>query len=126
MCILAEIGTDMSVFMKAIFLVGWAGLRPRNEETAGNIKSRKILHGNKYLRQILVEISWSAARSGKSFLGRKFRALSARMKSQKALIAITRKILVIIFNVLNTGQPFDPKKNTLHSMQSTNIQANKA
>ena len=111
MCILAEIGNDMSVFQKATHLVGWAGLRPRNEETAEKIKSRKILHGNKYLRQILVEISWSAARSNKSFLGKKFNSLSYRMKSQKALIAITRKILVIIYNVLKTKQPFDPKRN---------------
>jgi hypothetical protein len=33
------------------------------------------------------------------------------MKSQKALLAIARKILVIIFNVLKTKQPFDPKRN---------------
>jgi transposase len=110
-CILAEIGSDMSAFRKANHLVGWAGLRPRNEETAEKIKSRKILHGNKYLRQILVEISWSAARSNKSFLGKKFNILSLRMKSQKALIAITRKMLVIIYNVLKTKQPFDPKRN---------------
>jgi len=111
MCILAEIGNDMSVFQKATHLVGWAGLRPRNDETAEKIKSRKILHGNKYLRQMLVEISWAAARSNKSFLGRKFNVLSKRMKSQKALIAITRKILVIIYNVLKTKQPFDPNRN---------------
>jgi len=111
LCILAEIGNDMSVFPKATDLVGWAGFRPRNDETAEKVKCRKILHGNKYLRQILVEISWSAARSGKSFLGRKFKVLSKRMKPQKALIAITRKILVITYNVLKTEQPFDPKRN---------------
>jgi hypothetical protein len=33
------------------------------------------------------------------------------MKSQKAIPAITRKMLVIIFNVLKTGQAFDPKRN---------------
>ena len=33
------------------------------------------------------------------------------MKEQKALIAITRKILVIIYNVLQTKQPFDVNKN---------------
>jgi transposase len=109
--ILAEIGNDMSAFQKATHLVGWAGLRPRNDETSEKIRSRKILHGNRYLRQILVEISWSAGRSNKSFLGKKFNSLSKRMKSQKALLAITRKILVIIYNVLKTGKPFDPKKN---------------
>jgi transposase len=111
LCILAEIGADMSAFPKANRLIGWAGLRPRNEESAEKIKSRKILHGNKYLRQILVEISWSAARSQKTFLCKKFNIFSKRMKSQKALIAITRKMLVIIYNVLKTKQPFDPKRN---------------
>jgi transposase len=111
MCILSEIGNDMSAFGKASHLVGWAGLRPRNDESAGKIQSRKTLHGNKYLRQILIEVSWSAARSKKTFLGKKYSHLSKRMKSQKALLAITRKILVIIFNVLQTGQPFDANRN---------------
>jgi transposase len=109
--ILSEIGNDMSAFSNANSLVGWAGLRPRNEESAGKIQSRKTLHGNKYLRQILVEISWSAARSKKSFLGKKHSVLAKRMKSQKALIAITRKMLVIIYNVLKTKQPFDHNRN---------------
>jgi transposase len=110
-CILGEQGCDMSAFRKANHLVAWAGLRPRNEETAENIKYRKILHGNKYLRQILVECSWSAARSNKSSLGRKFNVLSLRMKSQKALIAITRKMPVIIYNVLKSKQPFGANRN---------------
>ena len=111
MFILAEIGNDMSAFQTANFLVGWIGFRPRNDESAGKIHSRKTLHGNKYLRQIIVEITWSAARSQKSFLGKKYNDLAKRMKSKKALIAIARKILVIIYNVLKTKQPFDHKKN---------------
>jgi len=113
MLILAEIGTDMEVFSSASMLVGWAGLRPRNEESAGKIRSRKVLHGNKYLRQILIEASWAAGRSNKSFLGKKYRELSGRMKAQKAIMAITRKLLVIIYNVLSKKQPFDYKKNRL-------------
>jgi len=111
MSILSEIGNDMSSFGKASHLIGWAGLRPRNDESAGKIQSRKTLHGNKYLRQMLIEVSWSAARSNKTFLGKKYYYLSKRMKSQKALLAITRKILVIIFNVLQTGKPFDTTRN---------------
>jgi transposase len=111
LCILAEIGDDMNAFPNANHLVGWAGLRPKNDESAGKIKSRTILHGNKYLRQILIEISWSAGRSNKSFFGKKFASLSKRMKSQKALVAITRKMLVVIYNILKSKQPFDHKKN---------------
>jgi transposase len=109
--ILSEIGGDMKAFSNASSLVGWAGLRPRNDESAGKIYSRKTMHGNKYLRQILVEISWAAARSKRTFLGKKHCILAKRMKPQKALIAITRKILVIIYNVLKTKQQFDPNRN---------------
>jgi transposase len=110
-CILAELGGDMNAFFSASMLVGWAGLRPRNDESAGKIRSRKTLHRNKYLRQMLIEVSWAAARSNKSFPGKKYRQLSQRMKAQKALLAITRKLLVIIFNVLSKKQPFDLNRN---------------
>jgi transposase len=111
MCILAELGGDLTAFYSASMLVGWAGLRPRNDESAGKIRSRKTLHGNRYLRKMLIQVSWSAALSNKSFLGKKYRQLSKRMKSQKALLAIARKLLVIIFNVLSKKQPFDIKRN---------------
>jgi transposase len=111
MCILAELGGDLTAFFSAAVLVGWAGLRPRNDESAGKIRSRKTLHGNKYLRKMLVQVAWSAALSNKSFLGKKYRQLSARMKPQKALLAIARKLLVIIFNVLSKKQPFDLERN---------------
>ncbi len=53
MRIIAEIGVDMKAFLTASALVGWAGLRPRNDQSAGKIKGRKTLHGNKYLRVML-------------------------------------------------------------------------
>lgn len=55
--IIAELGTDMESFETAAHLVSWAGLKPRNDESAGKIKGRRITHGNKYLRQTLIECS---------------------------------------------------------------------
>jgi transposase len=110
--ILAELGGDMKAFFTASMLVGWAGLRPRNDESAGKIHSRKTMHGNKYLRKILVEVAWSASLSNKSFLGLKYRQLAKRMIHQKALLAIARKLLVIIHNVLSSKQPFDHNRNS--------------
>lgn len=49
--------TDMDM------LVGWAGLKPRNDESNGKFKSRKITHGNKYLRKTLAECAWGASRT---------------------------------------------------------------
>lgn len=108
--ILAELGADMKMFATASALVGWAGLRPRNEESAGKIKSRKTLHGNKYFRVIIVQCAWAASRTKNGRLAQKFRYLSSRMKSQKALVAIARKLLVIIWNVLSKSEAFDPTK----------------
>lgn len=109
--ILAELGGNMEMFPKAYNLIGWAGLKPRNEESNGKFKSRKIMHGNKYLRIALVECAWAACRKKQGFLGEKYRQLSKRMKSQKALIAIARKLLVIIWNVLSKKEPFDHSRN---------------
>jgi len=49
--ILSELGGDMDAFLTAAMLVSWAGLRPRNDESAGKIRSHETLHGNKYLRK---------------------------------------------------------------------------
>jgi len=92
-------------------MVRWAGFRPRNDESASKIRSRKTLPGNKYLRKMLIQVAWAAALSNKSFLGNKYCQLSKRMKPQKAVAAISRKILVIIFRVLSTKKPFDHKRN---------------
>lgn len=106
MTILAELGNDLSSFKTSSSLVGWAGLRPRNEESAGRIKSRKTMHGNKFLRVILVQCAWAASRTKGSRLGIKYQELKKRMSPQKALVAIARKLLVIIWNVLTKKETY--------------------
>jgi transposase len=110
-CILSELEGDMEAFVTASSLIGWAGLRPRNNESAGKIMSRKTLHDNRYLKQILIEVSWATTRTKGCFLARKYHQLNKRMKSQKVLLAITRKLLVIIFNVLSKKEPFGVNRN---------------
>ena len=108
--IIAEIGVDMKMFLTASAIVGWAGLKPRNDQSAGKIKSRKITHGNKYLRKILVEAAWSAARTKDSRFMKMYQRLLARGKSkQKALIAVARKLLVLIWNMLSKKEAFNPE-----------------
>ncbi|MEG1567855.1 MAG: IS110 family transposase [Anaerovoracaceae bacterium] len=106
MTILAELGNDLSAFKTSSSLVGWAGLRPRNEESAGKIKSRKTMHGNKFLRVILVQCAWASSRTKNSRLGIKYQELKKRMSPQKALVAIARKLLVIIWNVLTKKETY--------------------
>ena len=104
MRIIAEIGVDMKAFLTASAIVGWAGLKPRNEESAGKIKGRKTLHGNKYLRVLLIQCAWAACRTKESRFFYKYHTLSKRMNHNKALLANTRKLLVIIWNILKKKQ----------------------
>lgn len=112
MIIIAELGVDLKTFATAAALTGWAGLRPRNDESARKIKSHKITKGNKYLRRILVQCAWAASRQKNGWLKSKYEQLCVRKSSKKALIAIARKLLVIIWNVLSkheTYREFVPK-----------------
>ena len=108
MTIIAETGGDMSAFESSDKLVGWAGLRPRNDESAGKYKSTATTKGNKNLRSILVQASWGASRMKDSFFKDKFNRLAMRKPRKKALIAIARKLLVVIWNVLKYAKQYDP------------------
>jgi len=108
--ILAEAGCDMKTFATASALVGWAGLRPRNEMSAKKVKGRKITHGNRFLRIILVQCAWAASRTSGSRFNLKYHLLSKRMASQKALVAIARKLLVVIWNVLAKEESYKPNE----------------
>ncbi|HEV7378272.1 MAG TPA: IS110 family transposase [Dyadobacter sp.] len=77
--IIAEIGVDMKAFQAASSLVGWAGLRPRNDESAGKIKGRKTLHGDKYLRVMLVQCAWGAGGTNSSRFCIRYNTLKKRM-----------------------------------------------
>lgn len=99
---------DMSVFESSDKLVGGAGLCPRNDESAGKYKSTATTKGNKYLRSTLVQASWGACRMKGSFFKEKFNRLAIRKLSKKALIAIARKLLVVIWNVLRHKKEYNP------------------
>lgn len=117
MMIIAEIGVDMNSFPTDKHLVSWAGLRPRNDESAGKIKSKKITHGNKYLRRVLVQCAWAASRTKGSWFQGKFQQLCVRKSEKKALIAIARKQLMIIYLLLQTKQDYVAPVDVLTAKQ---------
>lgn len=106
--IIAETGTDMSKFETPKKLVSWVGLRPRNEESAGKIKSRRVTHGNRFIRKTMIECSWGAARTKDSFFaGFAYRQCTERRKNRmKVQVAIARKLLVCVWYVLYGGTPY--------------------
>jgi transposase len=99
--ILAEIGLDMTRFPTAGHLVSWARFAPGVKESAGKKKGNASTgHGNRYLARILGEAAVGAARTN-TFLGERYRRIAKRRGKKKALVAIGRSILVIIWHLLS-------------------------
>jgi transposase len=110
MILIAETGADMLAFENSSKFSGWIGLRPRNDESAGKYKSTAITKGNKYLKSILVQIAWAASRTKGSYFKEKFTRLSIRKTRRKALIAIARKIAVLMWSMLHYEQCYNPAR----------------
>jgi transposase len=106
--VLAESGTDMSVFPSSKHCTAWAGLAPGSEESAGKAKAVRVRQGNKYLRTALVQSAWAAVRTKGCVWKQTFSRLRARLGPKKAIVAIARKILVALFYMLRDNVPFTP------------------
>jgi len=108
--IIAEIGVDMSKFKTAQHISSWAGLSPGNNESAGKRKSTRITKGNTYLKTVLCEVAWSITRVKSSYLSSWFWKLKQRRGAKKAVIALARKILVIIYTMLKENTSFNEER----------------
>ena len=97
--ILAEIGTDMSRFPTAGHLVSWAKLCPRTIQSGPVTRGGKTGKGNPYLKGALGEAAAAAAKTD-TFLGERYRRLVKRRGKLKALVAVARSILVIVWQLL--------------------------
>jgi transposase len=99
--IIAEIGLDMSRFPTAGHLCSWARFTPTIKESAGKKKGKNATgHGNPYLARVLGEAAMAAAKTD-TFLGERYRRIARRRGKKKALVAVGRSILVIVWHLLS-------------------------
>jgi transposase len=132
--IIAEIGTDMSRFPTAAHLASWAKFTPGVKESAGKKKgSGSTGHGNRYLARILGEAAVGASKTD-SFLGERYRRIARRRGKKKAIVAVGRSTLIIVWHVLSGpdvryadlgagfyGQRIDPerrKRAHIHQLEA--------
>jgi transposase len=101
--ITAEIGIDMSRFAAAANLVSWAGLCPRNDESAGKRRSTRLRKGSPWLKATLIQCAWSAVKKKGSYLHALFHRLRQRRGAKKAICAVAASMLTAIFHMLRDG-----------------------
>lgn len=106
--ILSEIGADMSFFPTAKHLCSWAGLAPCNDQSANKKKSTRIAKAGCYIKPVLVQCALAAIKR-KDFPHYRERYLSLKYRRghKKAIIAIARMLLSVIYTLLQRGEMFD-------------------
>jgi transposase len=103
--VLSELA-DPKRFRSGKCVVAYAGMAPGQRESAGKKKELHIERtGSKMLRWVLVEAAWQLVRR----TGRwrvTFERLSARIGRKKAIVAIARRLLMVMMALLKSGQPY--------------------
>ena len=102
--ILSEIGADMDKFEDADHFVSWCGLCPASNQSNNKHKSVKIGKGGYYLKPVLVQCALNAKKH--PYFAAKFESIASRRGKKRALIAICRKIMVCIYNMIKNMEPF--------------------
>ncbi len=107
--IISEIGTDMEQFGSSKRLCCWAGLTPGNNESAGKKKSVRITRAGVYLKPALVQVAYAAVKAtDNSYYRLKYEHISKRRGKKRTIIAIARMILTAVFQMISTGEAWNP------------------
>jgi transposase len=101
--IVSEIGIDMTRFPTAGHLISWAGLCPRNDESAGKRRSNRLRKGAPWLKTTLVQCAWAATHKKASDLRAQFQRLTQKRGPKKAICAVAASILTAVYHMLRNG-----------------------
>jgi transposase len=104
--LLAEMGTDMSVFDSPKHAASWAGLCPGNHESGGKRLSNRTRQGNRWLRRALTQSAWGASHKKDCYLAAFFYRQAAKQGVRKAIVSLAHRILVIAFCLLRDGAEY--------------------
>lgn len=104
--VLAEIGSDMSRFPSCRHLVSFSGLCPGLNQSAGKSRSAKLKKGSVWLKTVMVNCAWAAARSKNTYARAQFHRLKSRRGAKKAIVAVAASMLTAIYFMLRDRVPY--------------------
>ena len=105
--VIAEIGVDMSQFPSPRHLISWSGLCPRSDESAGKTRSTRARKASPWLKAMLTQAAWGAARSKRTYLQAQYFRIKARRGSKKAVLAVAASMLTIVWHLLTRGTLYE-------------------
>ena len=122
--IIAEIGTNMNIFIDDKHLCSWAGLTPRCNESAKKKKSVRITKAGIYIKPLLVQCALCAIKDKSCpYIKARYESLKRRRGHKKAIIAIARLLLTSIYHILLTCEVFDYKR--FENLMNKNFKSHK-
>ena len=105
----------MSRFPSHAHLISWAGICPRNDESAGKRRSNRLRKGAPWLKTTLVQCAWAAVKKKDSYLQAQFYRIKARRGPKKAIMAVAASILTAIYHMLKDDDVQGPRPQSLRS-----------
>jgi transposase len=99
----SEIGIDMSRFKTEGHLISWAGLCPKNDESAGKRRSNRMKKGAPWLKTTLIQCAWAASRTKGSYLQAQYLRIRSRRGAKKAIGAVAASMLTAAYSMLKDG-----------------------
>jgi transposase len=107
--LIAELGNNLESFPSADHFTSWVGLAPGNRQSANKWFAQHTTKGNKYLRAVLIQIAWAAARTKNGYWQAQFQYMRKRLAAKKAIVAIARKIAKLIYRVITQQYKYEEK-----------------
>jgi len=104
--LIAELGTDMTVFPDADHAASWAGMCPGNRRTAGKRLSGRTRKANPYLRRDLCQAAWAASHAHDSYLAGLYQRFRVRLGHNKAIFAVAHQIFRTAYTMLRRGEDY--------------------
>jgi len=101
--LVSEIGIDMSRFPSPAQLISWAGLCPKNDQSAGKRRSKRMKKGAPWLKTTLIQCAWAATKKKGSYLQAQYLRLRSRRGAKQAIGAVAASILTAAYHMLKNG-----------------------